>query len=38
VARADHVVFFGRIQRAAFRAGEPLTFSAGEYGTNLLLE
>src|SRR5262249_42883896 len=28
----------GRIQRAAYRAGEPLTFSAGKYGTNLLLE
>ena len=38
VAGGDHVVFFGRIQRAAYRDGEPLTFSAGKYGTTLLLE
>jgi flavin reductase (DIM6/NTAB) family NADH-FMN oxidoreductase RutF len=34
----DHIVFFGRIQRAAYRDGEPLTFSAGTYGTHSLLE
>ena len=38
VAGGDHIVFFGRIQRAAYREGEPLTFSAGKYGTHLLLE
>jgi flavin reductase (DIM6/NTAB) family NADH-FMN oxidoreductase RutF len=38
VAGGDHVVFFGRIERAAYREGEPLTFSAGKYGTHMLLE
>jgi flavin reductase (DIM6/NTAB) family NADH-FMN oxidoreductase RutF len=38
VTSGDHVVFFGRIERAAYREGEPLTFSAGKYGTHLLLE
>jgi flavin reductase (DIM6/NTAB) family NADH-FMN oxidoreductase RutF len=38
VTGGDHVIFFGRIHRAAYRDGEPLTFSAGRYGTNLLLE
>ena len=34
----DHVVFFGRIERAAYREGEPLIFSAGKYGTHSPLE
>jgi flavin reductase (DIM6/NTAB) family NADH-FMN oxidoreductase RutF len=38
VVGGDHVVFFGRIERAAYREGEPLIFSAGKYGTHLPLE
>ena len=38
VAGGDHVVFFGRIERAAYREGEPLIFSAGKYGTHSPLE
>jgi len=38
VAGGDHVVFFGRVERAAHREGEPLIFSAGRYGTHALLE
>lgn len=34
VAGGDHVIFFGRIRRAAFRHGAPLIFSAGTYGTH----
>lgn len=37
VAGGDHVVFFGRIERAAYREGEPLTFGGGKYGTHTLL-
>jgi flavin reductase (DIM6/NTAB) family NADH-FMN oxidoreductase RutF len=37
-AGGDHVVFFGRIQRASYRDGEPLTFGAGKYGTHSILE
>jgi flavin reductase (DIM6/NTAB) family NADH-FMN oxidoreductase RutF len=38
VVGGDHVVFFGRIARAAYREGEPLVFSAGKYGTHSPLE
>ena len=38
VVGGDHVVFFGRIERAAYREGEPLVFSAGKYGTHSPLE
>jgi flavin reductase (DIM6/NTAB) family NADH-FMN oxidoreductase RutF len=38
VVGGDHVVFFGRIQRAAYRDGEPLVFHAGKYGTHSPLE
>jgi len=38
VVGGDHVVFFGRIQRAAYRDGEPLIFHAGKYGTHSPLE
>jgi len=38
VTSGDHLVFFGRIRRASYRDGEPLTFSAGRYGTHQLLE
>lgn len=38
VAGGDHVVFFGRIQRASYRDGEPLIFSSGKYGTPSPLE
>jgi len=38
VVGGDHVVFFGRIERAAYREGEPLIFSAGKYGTHSPLE
>jgi flavin reductase (DIM6/NTAB) family NADH-FMN oxidoreductase RutF len=38
VAGGDHVVFFGRIERAAYREGEPLIYSAGRYGTHSPLE
>jgi hypothetical protein len=31
-------VFFGRIERATYREGEPLIFSAGKYGTHSPLE
>ena len=34
VVGGDHVVFFGRIERAVYREGEPLIFSAGKYGTH----
>jgi flavin reductase (DIM6/NTAB) family NADH-FMN oxidoreductase RutF len=29
----DHIVFFGRVQRATYRDGEPLIFSSGAYFT-----
>jgi flavin reductase (DIM6/NTAB) family NADH-FMN oxidoreductase RutF len=38
VVGGDHVVFFGRIERASYREGEPLIFSAGKYGTHSPLE
>jgi flavin reductase (DIM6/NTAB) family NADH-FMN oxidoreductase RutF len=38
VVGGDHVVFFGRVQRATYREGEPLIFSAGKYGTHSPLE
>jgi flavin reductase (DIM6/NTAB) family NADH-FMN oxidoreductase RutF len=38
VTSGDHVVFFGRIERAEYREGEPLVFSAGKYGTHSPLE
>jgi flavin reductase (DIM6/NTAB) family NADH-FMN oxidoreductase RutF len=38
VAGGDHVIFFGRIRRAAFRHGAPLIFSAGTYGTHAPLD
>ena len=38
VVGGDHVVFFGHIERAAYREGEPLIFSAGKYGTHSPLE
>jgi flavin reductase (DIM6/NTAB) family NADH-FMN oxidoreductase RutF len=38
IVSGDHVVFFGRIERAAYRQGEPLIFSAGKYATHSPLE
>ena len=38
VTSGDHVVFFGRVERASYRDGEPLIFSAGRYGTHAFLE
>ena len=38
VVGGDHVVFFGRVERAVYREGEPLMFSAGKYGTHSPLE
>ena len=38
VTSGDHVVFFGRVERATYREGEPLIFSAGRYGTHAFLE
>ena len=37
VAGGDHMVFFGRVQRATHQEGEPLIFSAGRYGTHTFL-
>jgi hypothetical protein len=34
VPGGDHLVFFGRIRRAAFGEGPPLIVSAGTYGTH----
>jgi flavin reductase (DIM6/NTAB) family NADH-FMN oxidoreductase RutF len=34
----DHVVFFGRVEHASYRDGEPLIFSAGRYGTHAFLD
>jgi flavin reductase (DIM6/NTAB) family NADH-FMN oxidoreductase RutF len=34
VPGGDHVVFFGRVRRAAFAEGPPLIVSAGAYGTH----
>ena len=38
VASGDHIVFFGRVERATYREGEPLIFSAGRYGTHAFLD
>ncbi|HEY5828969.1 MAG: flavin reductase family protein [Hyphomicrobiaceae bacterium] len=38
VVGGDHVVFFGRVERAVYREGEPLVFGAGKYGTHSPLE
>ena len=38
VTSGDHVVFFGRVERATYREGEPLIFSAGRYGTHAFLD
>jgi len=38
VTSGDHVVFFGRVERASYRDGEPLIFSAGRYGTHAFLD
>jgi flavin reductase (DIM6/NTAB) family NADH-FMN oxidoreductase RutF len=38
VAGGDHVIFFGRVRRAAFDDGPPLIFSAGTYGTHAPLD
>jgi len=37
VVAGDHIIFIGRIQRATYRDGEPLIFSAGQYCTHTLL-
>ena len=34
----DHMVFFGRVQRATWRDGDPLIFSAGAYCVSAPLE
>jgi flavin reductase (DIM6/NTAB) family NADH-FMN oxidoreductase RutF len=38
VASGDHIVFFGRVEKADYREGEPLIYSAGRYGTHAFLE
>jgi flavin reductase (DIM6/NTAB) family NADH-FMN oxidoreductase RutF len=38
VTSGDHIVFFGRVERATYREGEPLIFSAGRYGTHAFLD
>ncbi len=38
VEGGDHVIFIGRVLRAAYRDGEPLIFSAGRYATHALLD
>lgn len=38
VVGGDHVVFFGRVERASYREGEPLVLNAGKYGTHSPLE
>lgn len=37
VEGGDHVIFLGRVQRARYRDGEPLIFSAGRYCTPALM-
>lgn len=37
VIGGDHLIFIGRVRRAAYREGEPLIFSAGQYCTPSLL-
>jgi flavin reductase (DIM6/NTAB) family NADH-FMN oxidoreductase RutF len=34
IESGDHVIIIGRVQRATYRNGEPLIFSAGAYGTH----
>jgi flavin reductase (DIM6/NTAB) family NADH-FMN oxidoreductase RutF len=34
----DHVIFIGRIERASYREGHPLIFSAGRYWEPSVLE
>ncbi|MDQ4060038.1 MAG: flavin reductase family protein [Pseudomonadota bacterium] len=36
VMGGDHIIFIGRVHRAAYRDGEPLIFSAGNYCTPAL--
>lgn len=38
VTSGDHIVFFGRVEHATYREGEPLIFSAGRYGTHAFLD
>jgi len=38
ITSGDHVVFFGRVEHATYREGEPLIFSAGRYGTHAFLD
>ena len=38
IVAGDHVVFIGRVHRAAYRDGEPLIFSAGQYCSHAPLE
>jgi flavin reductase (DIM6/NTAB) family NADH-FMN oxidoreductase RutF len=33
----DHIIFIGRVHRAAYRGGAPLIFSAGQYCTHMPL-
>ena len=37
VVGGDHIILIGRVQRATYRDGEPLIFSAGQYCTHALL-
>lgn len=34
VTGGDHIIFIGRVHKAAYRDGEPLIFSAGQYCTH----
>jgi len=36
VEGGDHIIFIGRVHKAAYRDGEPLIFSAGQYCTQTL--
>lgn len=38
VAGGDHIIFIGRVRKAAYRDGEPLIFSGGQYCTHSPLE
>jgi flavin reductase (DIM6/NTAB) family NADH-FMN oxidoreductase RutF len=38
ITSGDHIVFFGRVERATYREGEPLIYSAGRYGTHAFLD
>src|SRR5215213_5510765 len=37
VVGGDHIIFIGRVHRAAYRGGAPLIFSAGQYCTHVPL-